>query len=95
MWILNEIQLLHLGVVTSHHSSESVTEIRINIHLAREKPDNMTYARSLGPYAWLPFTKSLQGQNRSSTLEMKSWLHSDRPTRPSSWATSFSLQQPP
>jgi hypothetical protein len=30
--------------------SESVTEIRINIHLAREKPDNMTYARSFRLY---------------------------------------------
>jgi hypothetical protein len=30
--------------------SESVAEIQINIHFVREKPDNTTYARSLGPY---------------------------------------------
>jgi hypothetical protein len=30
--------------------SESVAEIPINIHFVREKPDNTTHARSLGPY---------------------------------------------
>jgi hypothetical protein len=39
--------------------SEGVTEIRINLHIAREKSDNTTYARSLGPYVRLPFVKSL------------------------------------
>jgi hypothetical protein len=52
--------------------SEGVMEIQINIYLAREKPDNTTYTRSLGPYVWLPFAKSLRGQNRSSTLRIKS-----------------------
>jgi hypothetical protein len=28
-------------------------------------------------YVWLPFAKSRWGQNRSSTLMMKSWFHSD------------------
>jgi hypothetical protein len=57
--------------------------------------DNTAYARSLGPYVQLPFAKSLRGQNHSSTLETKSWFHSDRSARPSSWATSFSHQHPP
>jgi hypothetical protein len=35
--------------------SESVVEIRTNIHLAREKPDNTTYAWSRGPYVWQQF----------------------------------------
>jgi hypothetical protein len=39
----------------------------------------MMYARSLGPYVWLAFAKSLRGQNRSSTLRMKSWFHNDCP----------------
>jgi hypothetical protein len=60
--------------------SESLIEIQINIHLVRVKPNNMTYARSLGPYVRLTFAKSLQGQNCSSTLGMKSWFHSNRPT---------------
>jgi hypothetical protein len=52
--------------------SESVTEIRINIHPVGEKPDNMMHTRSLGRYVWQPFTKSLQGWIRSSALKMKS-----------------------
>jgi hypothetical protein len=39
--------------------TESVTDIRINIHLVKENPDNTTYAWSLGPYVWLPLAKSL------------------------------------
>jgi hypothetical protein len=57
--------------------SEVFVEARVNLHLIREKPDNMTYAWSLGPYIRLSFTKSLRGRNRSSTLGMKSWFHSD------------------
>jgi hypothetical protein len=96
MWIINEVQLLRFDTrIKPSPISEGVTEIRISIHLAREKPNNTTYARSLGPYVWLTFAKSLWGQNHFSTLGMKSWFHSDCPTAPSSWATSFSLQQPP
>jgi hypothetical protein len=62
--------------------SESVTEIQINKHLAREKPDNTTYARSLGPYVWQPFMKSIQGQICSSTPRIKSWFFSDHPGLP-------------
>jgi hypothetical protein len=51
--------------------SKGFTEIRINLHLAKEKPDNPTYAQSLRPYVRLPFVKSLRGRNRSSTLGMK------------------------
>jgi hypothetical protein len=50
-----------------------------HLHLAREKPDNTTYARSLGPYVRLPFAKSFRGRNCFSTLRMKSWFHIDRP----------------
>jgi hypothetical protein len=64
--------------------SESVTEIRINIHLAREQPDNTTYALPLGPYIRLPFAKSFWGRNRSSTLGTKSWFHNDHPNLSSS-----------
>jgi hypothetical protein len=59
------------------------------------KLDNTTYARSLGPYVWQPFAKSIRGQIHSSTHWMKSWFLGDRPTLPSSWATSLSLRQPP
>jgi hypothetical protein len=39
---------------------ESLAEIQINIHLVTEKTlNNMTYAWSLVPYVWQPFTKSL------------------------------------
>jgi hypothetical protein len=51
--------------------SKGFTDIRINLHLAKEKPDNPTYARSLRPYVRLPFVKSLRGRNRSSTLGTK------------------------
>jgi hypothetical protein len=61
--------------------SKGVMGIQTNIYLAREKPDNTMYARSLGPYVRLPSAKSLRGRNRSSTLGMKSWFHSDRPAR--------------
>jgi hypothetical protein len=43
------------------------------------KLDNTMYTLTPGPYVRLPFAKSLQGRNRSSTLRMKSWFHSDRP----------------
>jgi hypothetical protein len=59
--------------------SKGVAEIQINIRTAREKPDNTTYTRSLGPYVRLPFVKFIRGRNFSSTLKMKSWFHSDRP----------------
>jgi hypothetical protein len=51
---------------------ESAMKIQINLHLTREKPKKTTYTRSRGPYVRLPFAKSLRGQNRSSTLRMKS-----------------------
>jgi hypothetical protein len=35
----------------------------------------------LGHYVRLPFVKSLQDRNCSSTLRMKSWFHSDRSVR--------------
>jgi hypothetical protein len=61
----------------------------------KANPDNMTYTLSPGPYVRLPFAKSLQGQNLSSTLKMKSWFYSVRLALASSWDTSFSFQQPP
>jgi hypothetical protein len=41
------------------HISEGFAETRVNLHLAREKPDNTTYAWSFRPYVRLPFAKSL------------------------------------
>jgi hypothetical protein len=64
-------------------------------HIRECHRDSNQYTWSLGPYVRLPFAKLLRGQNRSSTLGIKFWFHSNRPTLSSSWATSFSLQQPP
>jgi hypothetical protein len=61
--------------------SESVAEIRINIHHAGEKPNNTTYAWSLGPYIRQPFAKSLRGRIQAPTPGMKSWFYSDLLTR--------------
>jgi hypothetical protein len=58
--------------------SESVMITRVDIHPIGGKPDNTICAQSLRPYVRQPFTKSLRGRNRSSTLGIKSWFHSVR-----------------
>jgi hypothetical protein len=89
------------SITTFRHRDEAITHIRechgdSNQYThCKGKLDHTTCARSLGHYVRLPFAKSLRDQNRSSTLGMKSWFHSVRSARPSSRATSFSLQQPP
>jgi hypothetical protein len=40
--------------------SESVVETRIHIHLARKKPNNTIYARSLGSYVQQQFTSTIK-----------------------------------
>jgi hypothetical protein len=39
--------------------SEGFAVTRVNLHFTREKPDNVMYTWSLGPYVRLPFTKFL------------------------------------
>jgi hypothetical protein len=81
MLVINEVQLLCFC-----RMDQAITLIRgccgdSNQYTpCKGKPDNMMYAQSLGPYVRLLFAKSLQGQNHSSTLGMKSWFHSNRPT---------------
>jgi hypothetical protein len=78
---------MNIGEMTLlwNDSNEQVSPISegfvdINLYLVRKKPYNMMYAQSLGPYIWLPFTKSLHGRNCSSTLGMKSRFHNDHST---------------
>jgi hypothetical protein len=68
----------HLMVMHRPHKSDG----------ARVQPANPSYRylprvllamRTVPPVERLPFAKSLRGQNRSSTLRMNSWFHSDRP----------------
>jgi hypothetical protein len=54
-------------------------EIRI-IYTLRANNLTTRCTQSLGPYVWVPYDKSLRGLNCSSTLGMKAWFHSDRPT---------------
>jgi hypothetical protein len=73
------------SITTFRHRNQAITHIRgchedSNQYTpCKRKPDNTTYAQSLRAYVRLPFAKSLWDQNCSSTLGIKSWLHSDRP----------------
>jgi hypothetical protein len=54
--------------------SESVTMIRIGVHLAGEEHDNTSYVRPLGSHIRQPSVKSLLGWNQAPAPRMKSWF---------------------
>jgi hypothetical protein len=74
--------------------SESVAVIQIDIHPAGEEPDQHVVRMAPRVSRMKTFCKVPTRSKSGLYFQNKILILSDRPTRPSFWATSFSLHKP-